>query len=182
MKKLLNLATTCSRLRSLITYFKKGTFMKLTIASLMLLAATSLFANSIHTYVGVSPLQGKACSVQIYTWDNGNLYHLSMGGDYQSKNSNGEYDIVNDDSLKLSFSDGTDYAGGIAQTPTISSNRILYKAKSNRGKNVIDFKGQSLSELKSLSYTYSYSRFENVNDKFNCNDLKLTSSSSKPGF
>ena len=151
--------------------------MKLTLASLMLLAATSSFAFTTYTFHGVNPLDGNVCHVSYNIEDNGSMGYFEIRGGYKST----EYlpkniTIYDDGNLYHSFAGGgrhTSVPEGLVQTPTLSSNRMLFKLNDDIGKLSIDLKGKSLDKITSVTYNFNYGIFQEK-QLSRCNDLFLT--------
>ncbi len=152
----------------------KGIFMKLTLAALMLFIATSSFAGTHFKYKGISPLNGDECIAEAKIFDNLTLANFSINGPYSNKELNSKVTygtgLMYDNFDELA--DGI--ANGMAQAPTISSKRILFKTRSLFNKNIkVEFKGKSLAEAKSVSFELGLFLLEKQSSS--CNDLEIIS-------
>ena len=152
---------------------KKDKFMKLFLASFLLLTATSSFAGINYNYKGINPINGDECAVAIIMLDNSTMVGFSINGFYSEQ--------VNPD-LPAIYKTGLLYANferkvrekGIHQSPTFSSKRILFKNKEFLAlKTVIEFKGKSLAEAESVSFNES--GLVTTKRAASCNDLEIIS-------
>lgn len=147
--------------------------MKLFLASILLLAATSTFAGTYYNYKGINPLNGDECTVEVNVLDNLALAHFSISGLY-SEQVNPKLPAVDKTGLLYTSFEREVMEKGILPTPTFSSNRILFKNKEFLAlKTVIEFKGKSLAEAESVSFNES--GFVTTKRAASCNDLEIIS-------
>ena len=107
-------------------------------------------------------------------FDNLTLANFSINGPYSNKELNSEV-TYGTGLMYKSFSEARDgIANGMAQVPTISSKRILFKAKGIFKENSkVEFKGKSLAEAKSVSFEVGLFLLEKQSSS--CNDLEIIS-------
>ncbi len=149
--------------------------MKITFTTLILFTATSLFAGTNYKYKGLSPLNGDECAVEVNIFDNLTLAYISINGAYSVQDIPSQVE-TNDYGLVYNYFDELHLgiANGLAQTPTFSSKRMLFKTKDLLDlSHVIEFKGKNLAEAKSVSFKESHFVFKRISS--GCNDLELIS-------
>ena len=149
--------------------------MKLFLTSFLLLATTSLFAGTTYTFTGTNPLSGNACYIGVNMIDDSTMHKFEFIGAHHYRMTPGKNDTTDDDVRRHETFDltETELTDGLSQTQSRNSNSTLFIHKYKRIKIVIDFKGKSVAEAKSVSYARGAFPFAKIT--FNCNDLKVTS-------